>query len=243
MMRDAGPAALDPEIAGGRPVHFTDISNVVADFMAVAYRADDTAFDRYLRGDATALDDRQKAGMDLFYGKAGCASCHSGALMSDQAFHGIAMPQFGPGKTARFETSKHDMGRMRVTGDPADAYHFRTPPLRNVALTAPYGHDGAYATLEGVIRQHLDPTGALAHYDRGQVVLPSFSEAEAIDWTIMDDPGEVAAIAAAADITPVSLTDDEIDALVAFLDSLTDKTFLTRTTVPDTVPSGLPVDK
>ena len=225
----------------GHAVTFTDISDLLAEFIAVEWRADNSPFDRYLRG-AAALDDAALRGMDLFYGEAGCGSCHAGQFQTDHAFHAIAMPQLGPGKAARFESHALDVGRMRVTGDPADAYAFRTPSLRNVADTAPYGHSGAYATLEGVIRHHLDPVAALYAYDRGQVVLPDLPGA--VDWRIMDDPAAVAEIAAANDLAPVALEDAQIVDLIAFLEALSDPDGIAGIYgVPEAVPSGLDVPR
>ncbi len=234
-------AAFDGLI-GARPVRFTDISNVLADFITVEWRADDSAFDRYLRGEAALAPDAL-AGMELFYGKAGCSGCHSGKLLSDMDFHAIAMVQIGPGKVERFETDTRDIGRLRVTGRAEDAYRFRTPPLRNVALTAPYGHAGAYATLEGIVRHHLDPVRALFSYDFEQALLPDLPGAAAWDTAALADISEITAIAEANELAPVALTDTEVAALVAFLESLTDEGSLAgRLGVPATVPSGLPVD-
>ena len=72
-----------------------------------------------------------RRGMELFYGKAKCATCHSGVLQTDQEFHAIAMPQVGPGK-GHGDSGHEDFGRGAVTGDVADRYRFRTPSLRNV---------------------------------------------------------------------------------------------------------------
>ena len=111
-----------------------------------------------------------------------------------------------------------------------------------MALTAPYGHAGAYATLEGVIRHHLDPVGSLYAYDRSQAILPDLPGAQ--DWRILDDRAEMAAIAAANELAPMELEDAQIADLVAFLQALTDATGAEgRLGVPETVPSGLPVDR
>ena len=91
--------------------------------------------------------------------------------MSDQKFHALALPAFGPGKTRRFDLQPRDVGHMGESNRIEDAYRFRTPMLRNIALTAPYGHNGAYPTLEGIVRHHLDPLTAL---DRGRAIRPSF---------------------------------------------------------------------
>jgi cytochrome c peroxidase len=233
-------AAFDPVI-GTREIVFTDISNVIAAFIASEFRADESPFDAYLR-DGRALPDQANKGMQLFYGKAGCSGCHSGQFQTDHEFHAIAMPQIGPGKAEGFETHKRDMGRMRVTGDAEDAYCFRTPSLRNIALTAPYGHSGSYKTLEAVVRHHLDPVASLHSYDRNQAVLPDVPGVT--DFDILGQADDVAAIAAANELAPVSLTDVEVDQILAFLDTLTDQQSLAgRMGVPETVPSGLTVDR
>ncbi len=95
--------------------------------------------------------------MELFFGAAKCSSCHSGKLLTDQKFHALALPAFGPGRTRRFDPMVRDVGRMGESDDIKDAYRFRTPMLRNVALTAPYGHNGAYPTLTAMVRHHLNP--------------------------------------------------------------------------------------
>lgn len=234
-------ARFDTVLGLGAPIRFTDISNVLADFIRVEWRADDSAFDRYMR-DGTPLTAEATRGMDLFYGKAGCGSCHSGWFQSDHDFHAIAMPQIGPGKAARFEDHARDEGRMRVTGRAEDAYKFRTPSLRNVAQTGPYGHAGAYADLEAAVRHHLDPVAKLQSYDPAQAVLAVLPGAQ--DLRVVSDPAELARIAAANELTPTSLSDAEVQDILSFLHSLTDETWRQgRLGVPETVPSGLAVDQ
>lgn len=220
------------------PLHFSDISNAIAAFIAFEWRADNSPFDQYLR-DGTPLALDAENGMALFYGKADCASCHSGQFQTDHQFHAIAMPQIGPGKAARFESHHRDEGRARVTADPADIYRFRTPSLRNVTATAPYGHSGAYATLEGVVRHHLDPVGSLRSYDASQAVLPVLEGSP--DFTVMADEAEVDRIAAANTLEITPLSELEIKELLAFLEALTDP--VVRLGVPFIVPSDLPVDQ
>lgn len=218
-------------------IAFTDISNAIAAFVEFEWRSDTSAFDAMLRGQGT-LAPPALAGMDLFYGDAGCATCHSGPFLTDHAFHAMGEVQIGPGKGARFETHARDEGRFRVTGDPGDMYAFRTPSLRNVASTGPWGHAGAHSTLAGYVAAHADPAAAWAGYDRGAAMLAPM---DTDDWRILDDPAEAAAILAAAGPT-VALSPDDIAALVAFLDSLTDPvTLVGRLGVPEAVPSGLAV--
>ena len=225
----------------GHSVTFTDISDVIAEFIAFEWRADDSPFDQYLRT-GEPLPKAANLGMSLFYGKAQCSTCHAGQFQTDHDFHAIALPQVGPGKSARFETHARDEGRLRVTGNPADAYKFRTPSLRNIAQTAPYGHNGAYATLEAMIRHHLDPVASLKAYNVAQLVLPDLPNSQ--DFRATHDPDEQAAIAAANELSPSNLSEMEIIQIVAFLNALSDTASLAgKLGVPQTVPSGLPVDQ
>lgn len=234
-------AEVYPAIAGGRPIAFTDISNAIAAFVAFEWRADDSAFDRHLRGE-TPLGGAAAEGMALFYGAAGCSTCHSGPLLSDQKFHPMGEPQLGPGKAARFETHQRDTGRIRVTGRPEDAYAFRTPMLRNVTETGPWGHAGAHADLRAFLRFHADPVAGLARFS-DRIPLPA-SDHFSGDWAIMQTPEEVARIADAVRASPVGLGEADLDALMAFLGALRDETSLAgRLGVPDAVPSGLPIDR
>ena len=116
-------------------VTIVEIANALAAFMGTEWQSYDSPFDAFLNGDEGALSPDQRAGMDLFYTKAGCAACHAGPLLSDQKFYALGLPQFGPGRTRRFDPIPRDVGRMGKSDDLEDAYRFRTPMLRNVAVT------------------------------------------------------------------------------------------------------------
>lgn len=230
-----------PEIASGRPVGFADISNSIAAFIAWEWRSDDSPFDAYLRTGA-ALPAPAMRGLGLFYGRGACADCHSGPLLTDHAFHAMGEPQIGPGKAERFETHQRDTGRMRVTGRFEDAYAFRTPSLRNVARTGPWGHAGAFTDLAAFLRHHADPKAGLSAY-RLKARLPELAGAVPDDAILRDD-AEWQLIAEAIKVRPVTLSGHDIADLIAFLDSLTGATALSgRLGVPAQVPSGLPVDR
>jgi|TARA_B110000977_G_scaffold201881_1_gene299708 cytochrome c peroxidase len=219
-------------------IEFTDISNAIAAFMEFEWRSDTSPYDAVLSGKNT-LPRLADKGLKLFYGEAGCVSCHSGALLTDQDFHAMGQPQLGPGKAARFQNHSRDEGRFRVTGLDADKYAFRTPSLRNVALTGPWGHAGAFSNLKSFVSAHADPRAALIDYDRSGVILTDFNT---VDWAIMDNPAEVQAIADAVRIKPVTVSSDDVLALVAFLENLTDTAAQNgRLGIPKSVPSGLKV--
>jgi len=221
-----------------KDIKFTDISNAVAAFMEFEWRSDTSPFDDFLQGKIN-LNTSQENGMELFYGKANCSSCHAGALFTDHQFHATGQPQVGPGKAARFQSHSRDLGRFRVTGNIKDKYAFRTPSLRNVELTGPWGHAGAYNELEAFLGAHIDPYLALSNYDKSNVTLTKY---DTNDWKIMDDASEVKAIADAISIKPVIISEGEVTDLLAFLGTLTDtKAQKGRLGIPETVPSGLKI--
>ena len=235
-------AAFD-HIDAPEQVTIVEIANALAAFIGTEWQNHDSPFDKYLAGDASVLSPEAKRGMDLFYGEAGCAVCHSGPLMSDQGFHALGLPAFGPGKTRRFDPQPRDVGRMGESDRLEDAYRFRTPMLRNVALTAPYGHNGAYPTLEGMVRHHLDPIGMREAWQQQDAKLPKAPWLERVDFIVQADRREMERQARALDIARRDLDDEGVAALVAFLESLTGETALTRPLGrPDRVPSGLTVD-
>ena len=238
-------AAFPDEISTGSDIGYHHAANAIAAFESSAWRSDNSPFDEYLRGNKGALTQQQRAGMRIFYGAGGCSGCHSGAFQTDHEFHAISMPQIGPGKGDNlpgFNDGLDDFGRERVTANPADRFRFRTPSLRNVALTAPYGHSGAYNTLDAVIRHHLDAVQSLHDYDPLQATLPPDEAFLATDFAVMSDAVRRDALAAANELAPRHLSDQELQALIAFLHALTDPAMLDmRDTMPARVPSGLPI--
>lgn len=223
-------------------VTIVEIGNALAAFIGTEWANYDSPYDAFLT-DGTPLPADAERGRHLFFGKARCAQCHNGPLLSDQDFHAMALPAFGPGRTRRWDPVPRDVGRMGATDDLEDAYRFRTPQLRNVALTAPYGHNGAYTALRDIVRHMADPIRARADWTPAQTKLPEISWLHEIDFVIRSDRFEMARQAATLDTRPVALSEAEVDDIVAFLESLTGKTALDRPLGrPDTVPSGLPVD-
>ncbi len=232
-------AAAYPEIPLRR-LGFQHAANAIAAYEASAWKATEAPFNRYLKGDMEALSGGERRGAALFFGRAGCNRCHSGPLLSDLRHHAIAMPQIGPG-TGDGPDGDEDFGRERETGRLADRYAFRTPSLWNTAVNGPWGHDGAYATLEAVVLHHLDPVASLESYDATQARLPASPNAED-PYSVMRDRKKRRAIAAANDLRRVRLSRHEFRDLMAFLNALTDPHSLdARAEVPRSVPSGLPI--
>ena len=246
---DMFKAAFPDEIFVKEDITYAHAANAIAAFEAVFWRADNSPFDQYLRGDINAMSANAIAGMELFYngdsnGNA-CADCHSGKFQTDHSFHAVAMPQIGAGRGSNSpdKTGGHeDFGREQATGDPADILKFRTLTLRNVALTAPYGHAGAYNTLRAMVVHKLDTVNALYNYDQSQAVLPSRADLDALDFVTMNDPERVQYIADHNELDPFTYSDEDVDRIIDFLNALTDPDSIDlRNDVPASVPSGLPM--
>ena len=109
----------------------------------------DSRYDRYVAGEADALNEQERLGLEIFRAKGNCVTCHLGPNLTDERFHNTGVGY----KDGQFV----DDGRFAVTGRPGDRGAFKTPTLRDVALTAPYMHDGSLETLARVIED----------YDRG----------------------------------------------------------------------------
>jgi len=170
--------ALFDRAFAGRGITMETVGMALASYERVLVSAN-SDFDRwYYGGDASAMSDAQQAGFQLFTGKANCSSCHlitgEWALFTDNQLHNTGIGyansmsktptqtrvQIAPGEhiTVRgdvvaeaSEPIPNDLGLYEVTEDPADRWKYRTPSLRNVALTAPYMHNGSLRSLEEVI--------------------------------------------------------------------------------------------
>lgn len=222
-------------------INFTHIANAIGAYEAAVFRADNSPFDRYVRGDWGAMSSKAEKGLQVFNTAGQCVSCHSGKFQTDQEFYSLGIPQIGPGKGDGLN-GHDDFGREQVTGNPADRYRFRTPTLRNVAITGPWGHDGAYNTLEGIVRHHMDAINSLNAYDTKQAVLPTREDLDAQDFEVHRDLASRTALANSIELGPIQLSEEEFDYLIEFLHALTDTTSLDmRSTVPSRVPSGLPL--
>ena len=186
----------------------------------------DNAWKAYVQGDDNALSESAKRGALLFFtsyenGGANCAACHKGDFFTDEQFHVLAIPQVGPGKGDGPDGSD-DFGRFRETGQFADLYAFRTPSLLNVEETGPWGHDGAYTTLEGIVRHHLNPAQAVATYDFSQLDPSIQTEHMMENTTKALAQLESNRMMGLLEPQVVHLTDGQVADLIAFLRSLTD---------------------
>lgn len=152
--------ANDPALAGRfRAIYPQGVSKENYIDAAVTYinsLATPSRFDRYLRGDASAISAQEKAGYEAFK-SAGCASCHSGIAVGGtmMARMGVVEDYFAEKRRRGLPAADSDRGRFNVTRSAADMHVFKVPSLRNAALTAPYFHDGSAATLDEAVETML----------------------------------------------------------------------------------------
>lgn len=119
-----------------------------------------SSYDRYMRGDSAALSEQAKRGMQLFFSKrTNCSSCHSGFNFTNYSFENNGLYEV-----------YYDIGRKRFTGKEEDIARFKVPTLRNIAVTAPYMHDGSIRTLSDVVSHYN--TGGAMHKNKSELVKP-----------------------------------------------------------------------
>ena len=162
--------------------------------------SNNSRFDQYMRGDNNALSNQEQEGLETFV-QVGCAECHGGPMLSDFKLHVLGVPDANG-----------------ITDRGAGGFDFRTPTLRNIALTAPYMHNGEIRSLRDVVEFYNDISGNRAN-------------------NAINDNLNVNDIAEEA--RRLEIDGGDIDEIVAFLRTLSDESF--DKTIPTSVPSGLPV--
>ena len=235
-----------PEVADGAPIDFFMFGKAIAEFEFTLVFAD-APLDEFARGNTTAMTPAQKRGALLFFGPSGCVSCHavagpSNEMFSDFAAHAIGVPQiapeFGAGAgNVLFAGAGHDedFGLEEVTGNPSDRYKFRTAPLRNLAVSPAFFHNGAFTRLEDAIRFHLNVIAGARTYSAADAGVPA-------DLTRYLGPPLPIARLDAGVRRPRPLSPGDLDDLVTFVrDGLHDPRVTAASLcalVPSVVPSG-----
>ena len=128
--------------AFGGEVNAEDLGRALATYVRTIFSGE-APIDRYMSGEREALSEKQLQGLRLFRGKANCTACHLGPTFTDEQFHNTGV--------AWREGKLTDPGRFKVTRKQEDRGKFKTPTLRDVFRTAPYMHDGSFATLTEVV--------------------------------------------------------------------------------------------
>jgi cytochrome c peroxidase len=228
--------AAYPGVTNLDDFNFGHAARAIAAYLHDNFSSTGSPFDRYLAGDLDALSEQQKRGALQFFGatrKAKCSNCHRGPALTDNAFHGLAIPQVGP--------RLGDRGRGPVVASATEDFKFRTPALRNVALSGPYFHDGSAATLLDVMVHYNDIIKGLQEFDPSTLP-PDFRALVDTDATRQNLRVTTAQADSQLPIA-LELNDNELADLVEFMNALTDPAFAgLQNAAPPTVPSGLPVE-
>ncbi len=139
-------------------VNIGHVGNAIAEYIFEDFSATETPYNRYLNGEVSALTTHQKTGFLVFMEK-GCIACHQGATLSlNNFFASVGVPQISK------EPFENDVGRGAMPNEGFRKYFFKTPSLINVALTAPYMHNGAFATLEEVLDHYENFSRSIDQY-------------------------------------------------------------------------------
>lgn len=201
--------------------------------------AGNSAFDRwYFGGDESALNEAEQRGFEVFLNEGRCVSCHvieqDQAVFTDHKFHNIGVginekqdtivatarafqqrklddPGLDVDVAALTDANVSELGRLAISDELSDMGAFKTPTLRNIALTAPYMHDGSIETLRDVV----------THYNNGGVT----NEGDPVNPFL------------SGGIRPLDLTDEQIDDLVAFMEALTSAEYETSKTAGNPAPT------
>jgi len=177
LQKSADYMELFQKAFGGRISEFTVVS-AISDYLR-SLVSFNSRFDQYIRGEDVVLSDSEKNGFNLFMGKAKCATCHFPPL-----FNGLLAPFYTdseseilgvPAHASKPEVIDSDPGKYGATGLELHKFSFKTPGIRNSELTAPYMHNGVYATLEEVINFYDQGGGAGRGMNLPQQTLPSDS--------------------------------------------------------------------
>lgn len=232
------------DVREGGPISFDMFGLAIAEFEFTLTFAD-APIDRFARGLKNALTNDQKRGALLFFGKAGCVSCHavsgqSNEMFSDFKQHVIGIPQIAPSNTNNaFDGPgvNEDFGLEQISSNPNDRYKFRTSPIRNAALQPAFFHNGAFTTLEEAVRHHLNVFESARNY-----------VTTGLDVDLRGPLGPIEPVLSRIDpllVTPIDLTEEEFSDLVAFTrDGLLDpraRPEHLRKLIPKVLPSGRPV--
>jgi len=230
-LTDDGGWASEFEAAFGSPeISYGRIAEAIAAYEDSQVFTD-TPWRAYVKGDNDAIGEPAKRGALLFFqaiedGGANCATCHSGDFFTDEDFHSICAPQIGRGK-GDGTAGTNDFGRARETADRNQRFSFRTSTLLNVSVTGPYLHSGAYDNLADVVQHHLDPQAAIGRFDPSSVPLAASDDFDENTQEMLEFLG-VSGRPIEFFRAPFAHTDQEVEDLVAFLESLTDPCVLDR---------------
>lgn len=205
-----------------REVNMDDLARAIAAFERTVVSGN-SRYDEFKAGNQQALNEAEKRGLALFEGRARCTQCHSGPNLTDEKYHNLGVD---------WDNNRVDLGRYKVTGDEQDIGAFKTPTLREVANTAPYMHNGAFATLQEVVT--LYNRGGVANpFLDVEMRRPNRTLEQLLEYYEKKEARKK--LPAEEDLIKLDLTEQEQADLVAFLGTLSGQGWQ-HITPPDSFP-------
>tara|TARA_Y100000780_G_C13696127_1_gene423322 strand:- start:63642 stop:64964 length:1323 start_codon:yes stop_codon:yes gene_type:complete len=198
---------------GTKKFNIGHVGQAIGAFIQDQFYVADTPYDRYLAGDLDAMTDSEKRGLIAFTERGKCMQCHNGPHLSNFLFKTVATPQFN----STVLKEPYDQGRYEVTKQKRDLFKFKTPALRNLALTAPYMHNGAFATIEEAVDHYNDPKEQLEAFSLERVDLSAYTDEFVLDRDSRRNKLRVNLISIGEVRRGINLTPEERLDLIQFL--------------------------
>jgi cytochrome c peroxidase len=216
IIEDLGYKAMFDNVFGGFPEN-ERYTKETAGLAIAAYErtlfSNQAPFQKYLKGETNAITTQEKNGAILFFGDAGCASCHNGPGLNNMEFHALGMNDLYTCPEEIFKTSPDDpahRGRGSFTGQSSDDYKFKVPQLYNMKDSPFYGHGASFRSIRDVVEYKNQANPENQNVPASQL---------------------------AEDFVPLNLTDQQVDDITAFLKFSLYDPYLDRY-VPESLPSG-----
>lgn len=208
-----------PEIAkDGSTINIGHAAEAMAVFMRQQFQSNGSPFHRYVAGDNSAMNEKEKRGLAVFIDRGNCIACHQGNLLGNNTFFAsVGVPALGA------KPFKPDRGRGEINNETVRKYFFKTPSLVNVALNGPYMHNGIFKTLREVIIHYNNVRHSLHHFE----LTPERRAEFPVEIEVLNDRATVNEIFNSIQAPflkfGLGLTKEEMDDLESFLSSgLTD---------------------
>lgn len=202
-----------PEVEKEKHFNIGHVGNALAAFIGGQFLAINTPYDDYLNGNVSAMSKSEKKGLKVFLTRGQCIRCHLGRHLSDFDFKSVGTPQIG----LVGSDSLTDKGRFEVTGKKIDQFKYRTPALRNLAVTAPYMHNGAFTNIEQVVEHYNNVKVSNKNYIIPAVYQELYNTKLVIDDDVIRNKLRINLISIDEVRRGVNLTSQEKNDLIAFL--------------------------
>ena len=205
--------SLFKRVYPGELINIGHVADSIAAFISVNFNLVDTPYDRYLGGEKNALTSSEKRGLLVFAERGKCIQCHNGQHLTNFEYRSVGVPQIGT------HNNLNDLGRYNVTFKKSDSYKFKTPPLRNIALSWPYFHNGAITNLKDLIEHYNDIEQSLFQYETTKINLTPYMNKIEVDRDLTRNKLRFNLISIGEVRRGLKLTDEEKEDLFNFLNT------------------------